>query len=991
MALIDKTIYPVLPNDLPQKVVSQHYTLSIDELEFTVNKTLNLNTQVCFAILFKTYQKLGYFIDVHKCPTNIVTHISTCLKSDILSDYDLFCYDKDRMKDKHMAQVRQYFKCTIATSKITADIATEVANTKSSLIDVINGTIEELIARLHELPAFITVEKICAKARRTVNAEYYEVIYKNISRANKKYIKDEILIYNNNGESNWQLIKQEPPKISITNIREFSKHRAWLKQANILPSIFSDVPQVKLDSLFEEGYSYNFFEIKRLKQEKKMSLIALVIHHQLLSATDDLVYMLTKHINDMQQDSKKDLESYILTKLDQAELLVNTFKDVLHEYKKDKSTAKLKSMTVLELDELIQSCDEYNAYSKHKNLYFLFKRYNKDRNIILRCINMLDVDDSSPAVDIVNMLKYLKKIYSEGDEQYINIKDGTFNPKWLPARWRSFCKLKGNKVDKVKFEAFVIVSLAQGLKDREIFIGQSRNYTDYKNELITWAEYRNKIRHYSEVVNLPTESTSFVVHIKDELRDHFDLANGILDVKENADIQKGKLKLRKIVGKNKPKYYKELDALLDEKMHQINLLDVIANITKRLGLHDFFDMVSGHAIRMNEHLKQVIATIFCYGCNISAKEGERSIVDVDRKQIGRINAEHISEASLNKCIQKTVEFYNKFDLPRFWGDGKHVSVDGTKWEVYSKNLMAQYHIRYRGYGGIAYYHVSNNYIALFSNFITCGVYEGRYLLDGIEEIDSDHRPEFVHGDTHSQSFVIFALAYLLGIKIMPRIRHLQDLILYKPSKSDEFDVIDSLFKGTPINWNFIANNTEEMFRVAISIKEGKIKPSAFLNKIAYCGGRNKLYLAFRELGRALRTTYILKYISDFDLRKEVHAATCKSEEFNEYVDWVSFVSDTIKSNHRVEQRKFIKYNHLVTNIVLLYTVEEMSRVIKLAPEHGIEVSEDLLKSFSPYRKEHIIRLGKYEMNIGDPEKPDNAEWDFGIQYEKSDRTITLDE
>jgi len=55
---------------------------------------------------------------------------------------------------------------------------------------------------------------------------------------------------------------------------------------------------------------------------------------------------------------------------------------------------------------------------------------------------------------------------------------------------------------------------------------------------------------------------------------------------------------------------------------------------------------------MNEHLKQVIATIFCYGCNISAKEGEKSIVDVDRKQIGRINAEHISEKSLHTFIPK---------------------------------------------------------------------------------------------------------------------------------------------------------------------------------------------------------------------------------------------------------------------------------------------------------------------------------------------------
>ncbi|MDB6096491.1 MAG: transposase, TnpA family [Francisellaceae bacterium] len=978
MTLIDKTIYPVIPNDLPLKVVSQHYSLSKDELEFTVNKTLNIHTQICFAILFKTYQKLGYFIDVHKCPKNIVTHISTFLKEKTLTDYDLFCYDKDRMKDKHMAQVRQYFKCAITTSKIASTVAFKIAATKSSLIDVINGTIEELLATLHELPDFVTLEKICAKARRITNAGYYELIYKKVSMENKKYIKDKILIYGVKGESNWSLLKQEPPKISIINIKYFSKHLMWLKEANISPILFEDIPQVKLNSLYEEGYSYNFYKIKRLKQEKRISLIAIVIHQQLLSATDDLIYMLIKYINDMEREAREDLNEYMMNKLDQAELLINKFKDILYDYKKGKCTEKLKTMTVSEIDSLIQSCDEYNAYAKHKHIYFFNKRYVKSRQIILSCVTMLTVDSKSPGVDTLKMLKYLNKTNDKNNEP-IDLDDSTFNIKWLPSRWRSFCKIKGNKIDKLKFELFVIISLVQGLKNREIFISQSRDYTDYKNELITWTDYRSKIKEYSRVVNLPREPANFVLHIKHELKKNFDLANDLLDVKENATVKDGKLVLRKIVGKSKPKYYKALDSLLDEKMVQINLLDIVATITKRLGLHDYFDRASGHAVRMNEHLKQVVATLFCYGCNLSVREGERSIVDVDRNQIGRINAEHISEVSLNKCIKKVVEVYSKFILPTLWGDGKHVSVDGTKWNIYSKNLMAQYHIRYRGYGGIAYYHVSNTYIALFSNFITCGVYEGRYLLDGIEETNLYNKPEYVHGDTHSQSFVIFALAYLLGIKIMPRIKRLQDLTLYKPGKNDKFDVIDSLFTGCAINWERIINHTEEMFRVALSVKEGKVKPSAFLNKIAYCGGRNNLYLAFRELGRALRTAYILKYISDFDLRKEVHAATCKSEEFNEYVDWISFASDTIKSNHRVKQRKFIKYNHLVTNMVLLYTVEEMSRVIKLAPEHGIEVSEDLLRFFSPYRKEHIIRLGKYEMNI---EEPDEVEWNFSIKYGK---------
>jgi TnpA family transposase len=40
-------------------------------------------------------------------------------------------------------------------------------------------------------------------------------------------------------------------------------------------------------------------------------------------------------------------------------------------------------------------------------------------------------------------------------------------------------------------------------------------------------------------------------------------------------------------------------------------------------------------------------------------------------------------------------------------------------------------VRYGGYGGIGYYHVSDKYIALFSHFIPCGVYEAVAILDGL--------------------------------------------------------------------------------------------------------------------------------------------------------------------------------------------------------------------------------------------------------------------
>jgi len=98
-----------------------------------------------------------------------------------------------------------------------------------------------------------------------------------------------------------------------------------------------------------------------------------------------------------------------------------------------------------------------------------------------------------------------------------------------------------------------------------------------------------------------------------------------------------------------------------------------------------------------------------------------------------------------------------------------------KWDVHPQSFMSEYHVRYGGYGGIGYYLVSDTYIALFSRFIACGAYEGHSILDFVAENRSALQPDTVHADTHGQSAAIFGLAHLLGIELMPRIRHWKDL------------------------------------------------------------------------------------------------------------------------------------------------------------------------------------------------------------------------
>lgn len=94
-------------------------------------------------------------------------------------------------------------------------------------------------------------------------------------------------------------------------------------------------------------------------------------------------------------------------------------------------------------------------------------------------------------------------------------------------------------------------------------------------------------------------------------------------------------------------------------------------------------------------------------------------------------------------------------------------------------------------------------------------------------------------------------------------------------------------------------------------------PSTILRKLG-TASRNKLYYAFRELGRVIRTISMLEYISDHELRRIIQSVQNKCEDFNNFSQWVYFGSDTIEDNVRDNQLKIIKYNHLIANLLIFH-------------------------------------------------------------------------
>lgn len=77
-------------------------------------------------------------------------------------------------------------------------------------------------------------------------------------------------------------------------------------------------------------------------------------------------------------------------------------------------------------------------------------------------------------------------------------------------------------------------------------------------------------------------------------------------------------------------------------------------------------------------------------------------------------------------------------------------------------------------------------------------------------------------------------------------------------------------------------------QVILSIQAGPVLPSMLLRKLGSYNRKNRLYQAFRELGRVERTLFLLRYISDPQIRRSIRAETTRIESCNDFPDWITF-------------------------------------------------------------------------------------------------------
>jgi len=989
MARLDDTAYPRLKSHPTPHDLAAVYTPSWDEIALANTATTGLRTRVCFLVLLKAYQRLGYPIALADVPAPIVAHIAHAVGVPP-TPLSIAGYDTSGTRQRHLIAIRahlQVFPWGAVARRAMLGALREAARTKNDLADLINVAIEELVRQRYELPAFDTLDRAARHVRAAVNRTLYRRVATALTPQARATIDGLFIADLTTRRTPWNDLKADPRTPTITHLKELLTRQRWIAAHNVGVRALADAPPIKVRHLAAEAMTLDAARMGALEPHKRDTLAAALLFVRAQQALDDLGTMFTRQMRRIHNDGKAAMVAYRTEAAPRTDALVGTLRDLVVAHGQEGTDAeRFAAMDAVISgrggDVLIEECDAHLAHAGSNYYPFLWRPYRSHRATLFHLLDSLTLRSTTQDTGIDDALAFLRahadctgdtlrtvrmERTAAGDAQAVPVVDLS----WISEGWWRLVtgeRTRGTYPDRINrrhFEVCVFSQVLWDLSSGDLCIVGSDEFADYRAQQVSWAEYDAGIAAYGRVVGLPVEGPAFVTHVRRWLEETARTADYSFPANKDVRIENGEPIITRPAPAPAPDGLPALEAVLATRMeaHALSLLDALADTARWLNWPRYFGPLSGFDARIDDPLAKYLAVVFCYGANIGPAQLAKACDGLERRQLIWINQRHVSEEGLDRAIACVVNGYRRFTLPKCWGSATRVGADGTQWELYENNLLAERHIRYGGYGGIGYYHVAGDYIALFSRFIPCGALEGVYILDPFFRHTSDEPPEAVHSDTHGQSAAIFGLSYLLGIQLMPRIRNWKDLTWCRPGPESRYEHIDGLFTDT-IDWDLIATHLPDMLRVALSIKEGRFTPSTILRRLGAYSRKNKLYHAFRELGRAVRTGFLLRYLSDADVRATIQAAMNKNESFNNYLQWVAFGGGgVIAENDRAAQRKVVKFNHLLSNCLLFATVALMSRELTDLREEGYPIEADAGAALSPYMTTHLNRFGRYSLDL----------------------------
>ena len=505
------------------------------------------------------------------------------------------------------------------------------------------------------------------------------------------------------------------------------------------------------------------------------------------------------------------------------------------------------------------------------------------------------------------------------------------------------------------------LAMKDALRSGDLYLPQSKQHVSFWDLTLNepnWDETKHTV--YTELQQpLPHEVRSA---ISTQFHEAVSAAQKRFGLDNFAEIHNGRLKLKRDDKLDVPDKVNQLQKVIDAHMPSIRIEQLLMEVDQMTHYSRHFVPIQHHQSRPKNFYKSLMAAIISQATNLGVVSMSNSVNGVTVDMLRHILQYYIREETLINASAEIVNQHHELPLSAVYGSGTLSSSDAQRFKILADSLLASYYPRYYGYYEKAigiYTHVSDQYSVFSTKIISCSPREALYVLDGLLENNTILKIREHTTDTHGYTEIVFALCHLLGFYFMPRIRDLKDQQLYRIDKSVDYGDLNHLLTKTA-DLAIIEEQWEYMMRVVISLKQKTAPAHVIVQRLTNSSPSDRLTKAFTNLGRIIKTEYILRYLTDKDLRQTVQRQLNKGEYRHKLPRWIFFADQgEFTTGDYEEIMNKASSLSFVSNAILYWNTIKINDVVEQLRQQGEDIDDKTLSHISLLPYKHVLPNGTY--------------------------------
>ena len=415
-----------------------------------------------------------------------------------------------------------------------------------------------------------------------------------------------------------------------------------------------------------------------------------------------------------------------------------------------------------------------------------------------------------------------------------------------------------------------------------------------------------------------------------------------------------------------PANIEALKAAVTAEWPMTGLLDMVKEADLRLGFTDRLRSPTAYEALDRAVLRpRLLLCLNGMGTNAGLKRMASVQHGASYRDLLYVRRRHITAEQLREAIADVTNATLRVRDPLIWGEGTNACASDSKhFGAWGQNLTTQWHVRYGGRGVMIYWHVERKSLGIHSQLKSPSSSEVASMIQGVLRHCTELEVDRQYVDSHGQSTVAFAFTRLLGFQLLPRLKRIGKQRLDRPDAGQPGAYPNLAPVLTrPIDWELIRQQYDEMVKYATALRLGTAEAEAILRRFTRENTQHPTYKALMELGKAVKTAFLARYLHDEALRREVNDGLNVVEQWNSADDFIFFARrGEISSNHREDQEVSMLSLHLLQNC-MIYVNTLMVQKVLAGPAWKDRLTARNLHALTPLFWTHVNPYGRFDPDM----------------------------